>query len=127
MAKTILVIDNDETLVELLQYFFEQQGYTVWTAHDGDVGVEMAVRHRPAAIVCDMIMGQMHGFEVLQQLRQHPELATTPIIAASAKAYPTDIARARELGVTDYLVKPFELDALYAAVERHVGEGGAPP
>ena len=125
--KTVLVIDNDETLVELLQYFFEQHGYTVWTAHDGDVGVEMAMRHRPGAIVCDMIMGQMHGFEVLQRLRQHPELAATPIIAASAKAYPTDIARARELGVTDYLVKPFELEDLYAAVERHLPQGSAPP
>ena len=124
--KSVLVIDNDESLVELLQFFFEQRGYTVWTAHDGDVGVELAMRHRPTAIVCDMIMGQMHGFEVLQQLRQHPELARTPIIAASAKAYPTDIARARELGVTDYLVKPFELDALYAAVERHVAAGGTP-
>lgn len=119
-SRTVLVIDNDESIVELLAFVFEHRGYTVWTAMDGHVGVELALRHRPAVILCDMMMKQMHGFEVLEQLRRRPELEGTVIIVASAKTSPADIARARELGAADYVVKPFETEQLCALVERHL-------
>jgi len=118
--KTILIIDNDEALVDVQSFYFSEHGYTVYTALDGDEGVELAVRHRPAAIVCDVIMRNMHGFEVLQALRRRPELTRTVVIMTSAKAYKGDIARALELGATDYVVKPFRTDELLSAVERHL-------
>ena len=61
MDKTLLVIDNDESLVDIESFYFSDQGYTVYTAFDGDVGVKLALLHKPSAIVCDMIMGEMHG------------------------------------------------------------------
>jgi two-component system, OmpR family, phosphate regulon response regulator PhoB len=123
-ARTILIIDNDQELVDLESFFFAERGYTVYTALDGDAGVELAVRHGPAAIVCDVIMGRMHGFDVLQALRRRPELARTVVIMTSAKAYKPDIQRALELGATDYVVKPFRTDELLALIERHLAATG---
>ena len=119
-GKTILIIDNDEALVDVQSFYYSEHGYTVYTALDGDEGVELAVRHRPAAIVCDVIMGKMHGFEVLQALRRRPELARTVVVMTSAKAYKPDIMRALELGATDYVVKPFRTDELLSVLERHL-------
>lgn len=124
MGKTLLVIDNDEALAELESLYFTDQGYTVYTAFDGDVGVKLALQHKPAAIICDLIMGKMHGFEVLRTLRTHPDMKQTVVIMTSAKAYKPDIDRARELGATDYVVKPFRTDELLAIVERHLASFG---
>lgn len=124
MDKTVLVIDNDEALVEIEEYYFSEQGYTVYTAFDGDVGVKLALEHKPAAIVCDLIMEEMHGFEVLRRLREHPDMKHTVIIMTSAKAYKPDIDRARDLGATDYVVKPFRTDELLALIERHLASFG---
>ena len=126
MDKTILVIDNDEALVEVESYYFADQGYTVYTAFDGDVGVKLALEHKPSAIVCDMIMGEMHGFDVLRTLRAHPDTKLTVMVMTSAKAYKPDIDRARELGATDYVVKPFRTDELLALIERHLASFSHP-
>ena len=120
MDKTLLVIDNDEAMVDLSSYHFSEQGYTVHTASDGDEGVKLALELKPAAIICDMIMGKMHGFDVLRTLRAHPEMKDTVIVMTSAKAYKPDIDRARELGATDYVVKPFRTDELQAVIEKHL-------
>jgi DNA-binding response OmpR family regulator len=122
--KTVLVIDNDEALVAVEEFYFSEQGYTVYTAFDGDVGVKLALEHKPAAIVCDLIMGEMHGFEVLRRLREHPDMKQTVVIMTSAKAYKPDIDRARDLGATDYVVKPFRTDELLALIERHLDAFG---
>jgi DNA-binding response OmpR family regulator len=123
MEKTVLVIDNDEALVDLESFYFSDHGYTVYTAYDGDEGVKLALEHTPSAIVCDMIMGAMHGFDVLRALREHPATKDTVVIMTSAKAYKPDIDRARELGATDYVVKPFRTDELLALIEKHVAAG----
>jgi DNA-binding response OmpR family regulator len=122
--KTLLVIDNDESLVDIESFYFSDHGYTVYTAFDGDIGVKLALLHKPSAIVCDMIMGEMHGFEVLRTLRANPEMKHTVVIMTSAKAYKPDIDRARELGATDYVVKPFRTDDLLALIERHLAASG---
>ena len=124
MPGSLLIIDNDEALVDLEWSFFTEAGYTVRTAFDGDEGVKLALEHKPAAIICDMIMGEMHGFDVLRTLRAHPDMKQTVIIMTSAKAYKPDIDRARELGATDYVVKPFKMDELQSLVEQHLGSFG---
>ena len=106
--------------MELLAFAFTERGYAVLKAYDGPAGVELALRHRPDAIISDLIMGEMHGFEVVQTLRAHPELRNTVIIVTSAKAYKPDIDRVRDLGATEYVVKPFVVGDLVALVERHL-------
>ena len=124
MSRTVLIIDNDESLVAFLAFFFEDRGFTVYTAHDGTDGLTLAGRHHPTVIITDMMMGEMHGFEVLQRIRSDPELARTVVLAMSAKSYKSDIERARQLGATDYVVKPFKSEELLALVERHLAAQG---
>lgn len=124
MDKTLLVIENDPALVDLVSFCFSDQGYTVYTAFDGDQGVKLALERKPAVIICDMIMGEMHGFDVLRTLRANPDMKQTVMIMTSAKAYKPDIDRARELGATDYVVKPYQTDELVALVERHLASAG---
>ena len=124
MDKTLLVIENDPALVDLVSFCFSDQGYTVYTALDGDQGVKLALEHKPAAIICDLIMGEMHGFDVLRTLRANPDTKQTVMIMTSAKAFKPDIDRALELGATDYVVKPYQTDELVALVERHLASAG---
>lgn len=119
MDNSVLVIENDAALVRLLTLVFEQRGFTVYAAYDGVEGVKLALLRRPAVIILDIMLPEMHGFDVLQEIRSHPELARAVVIVASAKSFKADINRAKELGATDYLVKPFTTDELVAVVERH--------
>ncbi len=125
-GEPLLLIDNDEGLLELLSFVFRRQGYTVFTAREGTAGLALARTHRPSAIVCDIIMDDMHGFEVLRRLRADPELGRTVVVMISAKSYKADIGRAREMGADDYVVKPFDPDDLVARVERLRADRAAP-
>lgn len=122
---SILIIDNDESLVAFLAFFFQDKGFQVYTATDGTEGIQLALRHKPPVIISDMMMGQMHGFDVLQTIRSHPELTHTIVIIMSAKSYKSDIDRAKELGAYDYVVKPFKTEELLAIVERHLSSRDA--
>jgi DNA-binding response OmpR family regulator len=124
MKGPVLVIDNDPSIVDFLSFVLEDAGYGVHTALDGDAGMELALRHRPPVVICDLMMDQMHGFEVLQALRARAELAETVVIVASSKAFKADVDRAYELGATEYLVKPFRVDELMQAIERHLRARG---
>ena len=120
MPQVVVVIDNDQSLVEFLAIAFEDKGFTVHTALDGRQGLELVRTHRPAVVLTDLMMSELHGLEVVQQVRAEPSLADTVVIVMSAKTYKTDIARTRELGADGYLVKPFKSGELLALVERLV-------
>ncbi len=115
--RSVLIIDNDRELVDLLAFYFEEQGFVVDTAIDGHTGLALALLRRPATIICDVIMDRMHGFEVVQKVRARPELAGTQIIMVSAKSYKPDIDRAMALGADHYVVKPFRCEDLLRLVE----------
>jgi DNA-binding response OmpR family regulator len=117
---SILIIDNDASLLAYLAFFFEDRGFTVYTADDGTEGIELARRHKPRVILTDMMMGRMHGFDVLVQMQAEPGLRDAAVIVMSAKSYRSDIERARQLGAADYVVKPFKSEELLEVVERHL-------
>ena len=117
-GESLLVIDNDDGLLELLAFVFRSRGFTVLTARQGREGVALAQAHRPGVIICDIIMDDIHGFEVLRSLRADPELTRAIVVMISAKSYKPDIDRAREMGADDYVVKPFHPDELVSRVER---------
>jgi DNA-binding response OmpR family regulator len=123
---SLLVIDNDPALLELLAFVFASRGFKVLTARQGMAGVALARTHRPAAVVCDIIMDDVNGFEVLRQLRADASLARTVVVMISAKSYKGDIDRARDMGADDYLVKPFDPDELVRRVERLRADRAAP-
>ena len=120
-GRSVLIIDNDREIVDLLSFYFEEHGFAVDTAVDGHLGLALALQRKPDAIVCDVIMDRMHGFEVIQKVRGRPEFADTLLIMVSAKAYKPDMDRARALGADHFVVKPFRCDDLLKLVE-----GGTP-
>lgn len=116
-VRSVLIIDNDREIVDLLAFYFEEHGYLVDTAIDGHTGVALAQLRKPDVVICDVIMDRMHGFEVVQKLRARPELASTLVIMVSAKSYKPDMDRALALGADHFVVKPFRCDDLLTLVE----------
>jgi DNA-binding response OmpR family regulator len=117
MRRSVLIIDNDREIVDLLSFFFEEHGYVVDTAVDGHTGVALAQLRRPDVVISDIIMDRMHGFEVIQKVRSRSELAGTLLIMVSAKAYKPDMDRAKALGADHFVVKPFRCDDLLKLIE----------
>ena len=115
--RSVLIIDNDREIVDLLAFYFEEHGYAVDTAIDGHTGVALALLRRPDVIICDIIMDRMHGFEVIQKVRARPELSHTVVIMVSAKTYKPDIDRARALGADHFVMKPFRCSDLLRLAE----------
>ena len=116
--RSVLIIDNDREIVDLLSFFFEEHGFGVDTAVDGHTGVALAQLRTPDVIICDIIMDRMHGFEVIQKVRARPELAGTLMIMISAKAYKPDMDRAQALGADRFVVKPFRCDDLLRLINE---------
>ena len=125
-GESLLIIDNDDGLLELLAFVFKGQGFTVLTARRGTEGIALARAHRPGVIISDIIMDDIHGFEVLRSLRADPELARSVVVMISAKSYKPDIDRAKEMGADDYVVKPFYPEELVSRVERLRADRAAP-
>jgi DNA-binding response OmpR family regulator len=106
-AGTVLVVDDDPVIVNLLQVNFEIEGYTVLTATTGEAGLAEARSGNPDVVVLDVMMPGMDGFEVARRLRSEGGTRKIPIIFLSAKAQSSDVQAG--LAVADeYVTKPFE-------------------
>jgi two-component system KDP operon response regulator KdpE len=109
----VLLIDDDETLLELLSGHLETAGYRPLAAGDGPNGLRMAAEARPDLVVLDVMMPGMDGWEVCQRLR---EKSSVPIIMLTAKGEEIDKLRGFHMGVDDYVTKPFSFAELTARV-----------
>lgn len=121
MAPTLLIVEDDPALAELLVWSFEAEGYKVLQTPDGEEALLIAAETPPDAIILDWMIEQLSGIEVCRRLRRHPELATVPIIMLTARGEEEDRIRGLETGADDYVTKPFsprELTARLAAVMR---------
>ena len=118
---TILVVEDDPVILDLLAVNFELEGYTVVRAVDGEDGLATARRFRPAAVVTDIMMPKRSGLDLLRDLRADADLAAVPVILVSAKALASDIREGLAAGADDYVTKPFEPDELLVRVEKLLG------
>jgi DNA-binding response OmpR family regulator len=116
MNLNVLIIDDESSLREFYALGLRQEGCKVRTASDGDEGLTLAGEQRPDAVVLDLMMPGLNGFEVCDKLRHKPECANTAIVVVSAKSYKSDIDKALELGADAYMVKPFDLHDLARVV-----------
>jgi two-component system, sensor histidine kinase and response regulator len=114
--KKILVIEDSQEVRETIAEVLDLAGYQVLLAENGKDGCVKAQEEKPDLIVCDIVMPQMNGYEVLQQLRLNPLTQTIPIIFVTAKSDRLEQRYGMELGADDYLVKPFGSDELLAAI-----------
>ncbi|WP_053230949.1 response regulator [Sandaracinus amylolyticus] len=115
---TVLVVDDDPLIHQLLKAELEREGVTVRLATDGVAALTAAREHRPSAIVLDVHLPKLDGWSVLAELKSDPAFATTPVIIISVEEQRT---RGLSLGACEYLVKPFEAARLVDVVSRSVG------
>ena len=113
---TIIVIEDDATMRSIIEQTLELEGFKVMSAPNGLLGLELAKKHLPDLILCDVIMPEMDGFEVLKRLRNAPETAFIPLIFLTGKAERADIRQGMKLGADDYLTKPFRPQELLETV-----------
>ncbi len=104
MAK-ILIIDDDQSILRLLEFTLRRAGHTVFVSEDGIAGLAEAEASRPDLMVVDVMMPRMNGFEFCRQARRHPDLQETPIVMFSARYQGSDRRTALEAGANDYLSK----------------------
>lgn len=116
MNNKILVIDDDLAINELIKVNLELAGYQVVQAFDGIKGFALAKQELPSLVVLDVMMPEVDGFTVAQRIRKHGETAETPILMLTALSQINDKVKGFDIGVDDYLVKPFEMDELLVRV-----------
>jgi two-component system, sensor histidine kinase and response regulator len=114
--KRILVIDDEETLREMVHLALARNGYEVIEAESGTVGIERARKELPDLILCDVKMEKMDGYLTLSALRSEPTTAAIPFILMTGLADKAGMRHGMELGADDYLPKPFTINELHAAV-----------
>ena len=108
-APTVLVVEDDPTILQLLEVNFEMEGFTVVAAVDGADGLQRATEVKPDVIVSDVMMPNMSGIEMVAALRAQEETKGIPIVLLSAKAQGGDVRDGLAAGADDYVTKPFEL------------------
>ena len=115
-ASTVLLVDDEPDLLELLQYALEQEGYRVLTAMDGRAALQLASEERPDIAILDIMMPHMDGIELTQRLREDAQLRLTPILMLTARAEEGDEIAGLEAGADDYVTKPVSPKKLLSRV-----------
>lgn len=120
--KKVLVVDDDEMIVDFLSQCLKREGYEPLQAYGGEQGYKKAVEFKPALMVLDLMMPDMHGFDVCQTVRHDRSLNEMKILISSAKGYEVDKRAAKRLGADGYLNKPFPVDVFISEVTRLIGK-----
>ena len=121
MAETILAVDDDVDILELVQMTLTVEGFDVITANDGMSGLEKAKTCSPDLILLDLMMPVMDGFEVIGKLKAEPQTRAIPVIMLTARAQTHERVQGLNAGADDYVTKPFDLDELTARIEAVLG------
>lgn len=118
--KTILLIEDNLSIRETILEMLTQEDFTVIEAENGKIGVELALKYLPDLILCDVIMPELDGYGVLEQLRQNVVTSTIPFIFLTALSDKIDTRKGMELGADDYLTKPCSLKAVLKAIDTQL-------
>lgn len=113
---TILLVEDDVSLLDIMREILEMEQYQVVTARNGLEALMLLDQHLPDLVVSDLMMPVMDGFTLLREVRARPEGAGLPFLFLTARSSREDMTRARQLGVDDYLFKPFDSGELLTAI-----------
>ena len=108
----ILITDDETDLVSTIEYRLKCHNYSVITAVNGKEGLEKAISEKPDLILLDTDMPVMNGHQMLEQVRNHPEIKDVPVIMVTALCEAKDITTASSYGISDYVTKPFDFTEL---------------
>lgn len=123
--KTILIIEDQAPMRRNIALLLEMEGYTVLSAENGKAGIETALSKRPDLVLCDVMMPEMDGHEVIQTLRGNAATATLPFIFLTARSDKGDVRIGMNYGADDYLIKPVGREDLLAAIEARFARAEA--
>ncbi|MBL8669793.1 MAG: phosphate regulon transcriptional regulator PhoB [Alphaproteobacteria bacterium] len=112
----VLVVEDEEALVQLLRYNLEKAGFAVCEARDGDEALVLATERKPDLVLLDWMLPGTSGIEVCRQLRRLADQRTVPIVMLTARGEEADRIRGLDMGVDDYVAKPFSMSELVARV-----------
>ncbi len=115
--KKILIIEDNLILRENTAEFLKEEGYEVEAAKDGKAGVKSAQENIPDLVICDIAMPEMNGYQVYEKMQESEETSFIPFIFLTAKTEKDEIRKGMQLGVDDYITKPFEYDDLLKSIE----------
>ena len=121
MAETILAVDDDIDILELVEMSLTADGFDVVTASDGPGALEKARAEAPDLILLDLMMPGMDGFEVMEKLKADEQIRAIPVIMLTARAQTHEKIQGLETGADDYITKPFDLGELTARIEAVLG------
>ena len=124
MAKSILIVEDDNNIADLLRLYLEKEGYQATIAADGTQGIDLYRKLRPDLVLLDVMMPGVDSWGVLRAIRQDSQ---TPVIMLTAKGETTDKVSGLKQGADDYITKPFEMKEVLARIEavlrRAAGDG----
>ena len=119
---TVLIIDDDHTLAEVLSHGLKQQGFRAVAAHSGAAGLRKAKAEPPSAIILDLGLPDADGLTICTQLADTPETCAAPIIVLSGTDQPDIVRRCRAAGSHYFLRKPHDPSALLVLIQQAIGE-----
>lgn len=123
MAKKILLIEDEKTMVNLLERKLTKEGYDVSVARDGEEGLGKIKEMKPDLILLDIVMPKMDGFEVMEEIAKHKELKKIPVIIISNSGQPVELGRVKKLGAKDWLIKTeFDPQEVLDKVMKQIGK-----
>jgi len=123
---TILVVEDEEDLRDIVIYNLEREGYKTVGVESGEEGLELAISLKPALVILDLMLPGMNGMDVCRKIKQDSSTQHIPIIIVSAKGEEADIVSGLELGADDYLTKPFSPRILLARVRAVIRRSAEP-
>ena len=120
MAKSVLIVEDDQNIADLLRLYLEKEGYVAAIAPDGGTGVEMCRKLQPDLVLLDVMLPVLDGWGVLRAIRQDSQ---TPVIMLTAKGELGDKVSGLKMGADDYVTKPFEMKEVLARIEAVLRRG----
>ena len=118
MGKTILIVEDEQNIVDILSYNLAREGYDTLEAYDGPTGLQLALEQDPDLILLDLMLPGMNGFDVCRKVRESG--SATPILMLTAREEEADKVLGLELGADDYITKPFSMRELMARVKANI-------
>jgi two-component system, cell cycle response regulator DivK len=120
MTSTLLIIEDNEQNFYLMRFLLEKHGYTVLGAETGREGIEMALLHKPQAILLDIQLPEMDGYAVAAELKKHSEMDKVPIIAVTSYAMVGDKEKILAAGATAYIEKPINPETFVSEIAHYL-------
>ena len=116
--KTVLIVEDEKSIVDILRFNLEREGYRTLTAYDGETGLRTALEKDPDLILLDVMLPKMIGFDVCQALREKGR--NVPVIILTAREEEADKVLGLEIGADDYITKPFSMRELMARIKANI-------